>query len=364
MQDELISTQESAVPENLLEPTAQETTPRPIFTFPPITSLWRRLFAWLVDVLIIGIIGILIGAVFGSYLRSIGPYGRLIGLIVVICYFGIQNSKIGHGQTLGKKLLKIAVRDKNDQYISFGRSVVRILIIYVPVLVNGWSLPIFQNRFSSWLLSVLLFGLGGAILYTMVFNRITRQGLHDLLLGTYVVYLPGEPVETYPTSSRLHWTVSGVWIGIVALGTLVITIIAPSIISKTPLESVNNLYDLLQEDPRFFTVGVTDQTSFVSDGRKSRALVITAWYKGEFGEEEGKQIIDEIAKIVLENASDIDRYDGMQVTLTSAFDLGIASGHYSIWFAHSIEDWRKETYPANAPLGLFSALGAGALALP
>jgi uncharacterized RDD family membrane protein YckC len=359
MQNELNPSQDSAIEQN-----EQAIIPEPIFTFPPIAGFWRRFFAWFADTLILGVIGQVIALIFSSFLFSIGPYGRPIGLLFIIPYFGIMNSKIGGGQTIGKRILKIAVRNKNNKPINLGRSIVRILLLSLPALFNGWAIPIFQNYVVAWFLSLVVFGLGGAILYTMIFNRSSRQGVHDLLLGTYVVHLPGKPIESFPTTSRIHWIVTSIWVGFIAIGTLAMAFIAPSLISKSPLASVMSLYNVLQDDPRFFTVGVNDQTFYGSNRKTSHALIITAWYKGKLAESDRKEVVDSIAKTVLDNEKNINKYDGMQIKITSAYDIGIASGNFTMSFSNSIEDWRKEIYPNGSPNGFIPFLIATVLSSP
>lgn len=339
--------------ENVPEQTGQEINHEQFFSLPPIAGFWRRFFAWCIDSLLLGLIGLVIGAIFSSFLYSIGPYGRPIGLLFVIPYFGIMNSKIGGGQTIGKRLLKIAVRNKDNEPIGLGRSIIRILLLSVPALFNGWSIPIFQNDVIAWLLSLLVFGLGGAIFYTMVFNRKARQGIHDLLLGTYVIQLSGKSIKSFPITSQIHWTVTGIWIGLTAVGILAITFISPSLISKSPLASVMDLYNIMKDDPRFFNVGVNDQTFYGSNGKKSHSLMITVWYKGKPGEVEKKEILESVVKTVLENEKNIDQYDGIQVKITSAYDIGIANGNFGLSFSNSIEDWRKQVYPNGSSNGFF-----------
>ncbi|PKN94782.1 MAG: hypothetical protein CVU44_02955 [Chloroflexi bacterium HGW-Chloroflexi-6] len=363
MQNELNPSQDDVALEGIVEQNEQ-VIPEPIFTFPPISGFWRRFFAWVVDVLILGIIGQIIGVVFSSFLFSVGPYGRPIGLLFTIPYFGIMNSQIGGGQTFGKRLMKIAVRNKDNKPIELWRSIIRISLLAIPSLFNQWSIPIFQNPFMVWFLSLIIFGLGGAIFYTMVFNRKARQGIHDLILGTYVVHLPEKPIESFPTTSRIHWIVTSVWIGIVAIGTLVMALITPSIVSKTPLAPVMSLYNILQDDPRFFTVGVNDHTFYGSSGKTSHSLIITVWYKGKLPESDRKEVIESIVKTVLENAENIDNYDGIQVKITSAYDIGIASANLYMSFSDSIEGWRKQIYPNDSPNGFIPFLLAKALAIP
>src|SRR6187455_1232356 len=92
----------------------QEINSEPIFTFPPIAGFWRRFFAWCIDLLLLGVIGQVIAVAFSSFLFSIGPYGRPIGLLFLIPYFGIMNSRIGGGQTVGKRWMQIAVRNREN----------------------------------------------------------------------------------------------------------------------------------------------------------------------------------------------------------------------------------------------------------
>ena len=340
---------------------SQENT---IATFPPIAGFWRRFFAWFVDVLILGIIGQIIGIIFSSFLFSIGPYGRPIGLLFILPYFGIMNSRMGGGQTIGKRLMKIAVRNKNNEPIGLGRSIVRILLLALPALFNGWAIPVFQNPVIAWFVSLIVFGLGGAIVYTMVFNRKARQGLHDLLLGTYVVHLPGKTIESFPATPRIHWIVTSVWVGLAAIGSLVMMVIAPSITSKTSLASAVKLYNILRDDPRFFTVKVNDTTSYSPNGKTSHSLFITVWYKGKLAVGERKKVAESIAKTVLENAENIDDYDGLQIKVTSAYDIGIASAHLFVLFSNTIEGWHKQIYGSEYPSGDVSPSSVKVFAIP
>jgi hypothetical protein len=198
----------------------------------------------------------------------------------------------------------------------------------------------------------------------MIFNLKARQGIHDLLLGTYVVHLPEKPIKSFPTTPRIHWLVTSAWIGLVAIGTLVMSLLAPSLISKTPLAPVMSLYNILQDDPRFFTVGVNSNTFYGSSGKTSHSLIITVWYKGKLAENDRKEVVESIVKTVLENTENIDDYDGIQVKITSAYDIGIAKANLTISFGNSIEDWRKEIYPNGSPNGFIPFLLTKVLTIP
>lgn len=234
-------------------------------TIPPVAGFWRRLAAWLVDTLILGLIGQLISLLFSTLLFQIGPYGRPLGLLLILPYFGVMNSKIGGGQTIGKRLMKIAVRDESNSPISLARSLGRITLIALPALFNGWALPIFESPVLSWFVSLLVFGLGGSIVYTMVFNRKARQGIHDLLAGTYVVNLAGKPIAALPKSAQIHKVVVGTWVSIIGIATVLMAFLVPSLTASEPMASVMDVYRALQSDGRFFSASVLDSVSFVSN---------------------------------------------------------------------------------------------------
>jgi uncharacterized RDD family membrane protein YckC len=204
MPDSTEPSQQIMEQDSAVEQTGQEINPEPVYTNPPISGFWRRLFAWLIDMFLLGIAGHTIAIVFFSFLFRIGPHGRPLGLLVIIPYFGFMNSRIAGGQTVGNRWLSIAVRNQDNQPIELWRALLRISILALPFLFNRWAIPIFQKPMIAWFSSLIIFGLGGAIFYTMVFNRKARQGIHDLLVGTYVVHLPGKPIQAFPTTSRIH----------------------------------------------------------------------------------------------------------------------------------------------------------------
>jgi len=295
----------------------------PIFRLHPIAGFWRRFLAFLVDCIVLGVVGQVLAWSIPSMLFEIGPYGRIGGQAIALLYLGLMNSWVGGGQTLGKRVLSAAVRDAEGKPIGIGRSIVRSSIWIVPGVLNGWSIPLMSNPVVAFVAVLVVFGIGGAVIATMVFNRQTRQGLHDMLTHTYVLRLDGEPVEALPATPRGQWVLSGV-IFSVAL-TLVTMGIFFRPLLEAKLQPVSGLQRTLMTDRRFFTVGVTDSTVFV-EHKKNRVLQIKIWCKGEPSEPTQTAMMNDIARTAL-TLRDIDRYDLVRIELTSAYDLGIAAGN-------------------------------------
>ncbi len=124
----------------------------------------QRLGASILDGLIVGVAGLIVGAVFGSSARfwaGYNPITTLVNTVVGWLYFALQES--GNSQaTIGKKALGIKVTNMNGGRLTFGQATGR--------------------HFAKWLSAILLlFG------YFMMLWDAKSQTLHDRLAGALVV---------------------------------------------------------------------------------------------------------------------------------------------------------------------------------
>ena len=83
--------------------------PEPRDLPPEIAALWRRTCAFLLDLLILGLIGSALGVLLDSQFEAMGAWGRLVGFVMALAYFGTLESRLGAGRTLGKRALDIEV---------------------------------------------------------------------------------------------------------------------------------------------------------------------------------------------------------------------------------------------------------------
>lgn len=307
---------------------------------PPVDEGWFRVGALIVDVVILGIIGHLLGLLFWRTWFEIGPYGRLVGLPVVLLYFGLLNSRLTQGQTPGKRLFRVAVRQADGQPVGLGRSFLRMGVLAVPALFAGWALPLFQAGLGQWLQTVFVGGMGGLIVYSFFAHQESRQSLHDLIARTYVIFLPGRPVRTYPTSPPLS--------GIAVSAVLGIAVIFASLLSygdhqrqmvlQTP--ATRQLARTLQAENHFFTVAVTGRTVNRPD-QTLRLLDVVVWTRGYLETEEKRTaMIDQIAQIALTTMEEIETFDLLNVSVRMAFDIGLARRDIRFGVFQPIEDWQ------------------------
>ncbi len=137
-------------------------------------GFWRRVGAYLIDIILLGIISSILGSVFGigttttelgdmsaAYSYSADDAGSgALSLLLGIAYFaGLESSSMQ--ATLGKKLLGMVVTDLDGNRISFLRAL---------------------GRYFAKILSAVILFIG----YIMVGLTERKQGLHDMIAGTLV----------------------------------------------------------------------------------------------------------------------------------------------------------------------------------
>ena len=175
-----------------------------------IAPVWRRCVAYFVYSVFLGIVGAGIGKIFYNRLLHLGIWGILVGFFVSSVYFASMDCSIGNGQTLGKRFLKVRLVNVKGKSISFENALARYAIFAAPILAYGLKLP--ETR-APWVVTVMVFviayWIGGSTFYLILFERQNRQGLHDLAVGSYVVYADHEgPVES-KSVTQLLWLILG-----------------------------------------------------------------------------------------------------------------------------------------------------------
>ncbi|MGB3480464.1 MAG: RDD family protein [bacterium] len=285
----------------------------------PISGFWIRIFAFLIDGLVIGAFGLIIGLIFRPYLIQMGAWGRLLGFLIAIMYFGVQNSVICQGQTIGKRITKIRVVNKNGKSISIGRSTCRSAILSLPYFLNGALIPpsITDSIFGVVLILVIFGGLICPV-YLYIFNRKTRQSLHDLVCKTYVVKARlAEPIAI-GSVSRIHYVI----VVLVFIGILISSIVLGSKPSKDR-QYLDILYDAVNEIENSTPAGVSIGTATGPKG-SNRYVAARVTYQTDPGDLEAAS--EQIAEAILATNPPISRYDDfITVTALYGFDIGIAS---------------------------------------
>jgi uncharacterized RDD family membrane protein YckC len=142
-------------------------------------GFWIRFLAYIIDGIILFIIGFGIAFIIGLTwgVANYSPYSNIYnsssflgvaiiiyGLVIVITwlYFAYQESSIKQA-TIGKQALGLIVTDLEGNRLSFGRA---------------------TGRWLAKILSGIILGIG----FIIIGLTEKKQGLHDMIASTYVVY--------------------------------------------------------------------------------------------------------------------------------------------------------------------------------
>src|SRR5262249_53014097 len=98
----------------------------------PIAARWRRVIAYMLDLVILALPTLAGGFLFFDAAASLGEWGRLIGLVLIVGYFGYFNSRLCSGQSIGKSLLHLRVIRKDGTLLSPASAGLRALILAIP----------------------------------------------------------------------------------------------------------------------------------------------------------------------------------------------------------------------------------------
>ena len=317
-----------------------------------ISGFWRRVGALFIDTLILGLIGVLLGLFLEDWLVSLGNWGRLIGFSIALVYFGILNSRIGLGQTLGKRILKIRVVNNNNDPISLGRSLTRYVVLGTPLILNGLSLP--SSAMSTWFLYPLflvsfcgIFATG----YLYIFNRRTRQSLHDLVVGTYVVNVDSES-SSLQTIWKVHYGV----VGVLFVSACILPLFTSESVSTESSRDILRSKEVLSNHPSVRQVSLNSWTYFQSIAGDSKSKVIEVQISLSENNVSDVELAKSLARSLVDSYPAAIQKDAIRVILTYGYDIGIATK----WATHVHRFVPNELVSNQPVVALLSSIGLNA----
>ncbi len=299
----------------------------------------------------------------------LGSWGPLIGFFLALPYFAILDSSVGNGQTLGKRLLHVQVIGGNGAPISFWRSTVRYTVFAVPYFLDEMLLPTTRTPWLvTTLVSIMVFGLGGATLYLVTFNRHTRQGIHDLAVGSYVAEANKDGLLKIEPIWRVHWAILGLLLIVYFLGT---GVLGDKLAQWGPFPQLLIDVRAVEGMEGVQAAGVQDlnQTDYGS-GEKKKILVINVYWSGQSRDKQvftsngvgnindnwtDKQAFaDQVGKLIINQDPTVRDRDLLKIVVIRGYNLGIAHAQVSYYYQHTPAEWNARLFgteeaPANKP---------------
>lgn len=306
-----------------------------------IAGLWRRLAAFLVDGIIIGLFGFGIGIIFFDYFVAMGGWGRIAGFLLALPYFGLLNSGLCGGRTVGKHLLGIKVVTTNGESLTIGRSFLRSTIIAIPYFLNGAPIPSETAPTIAFGAFIVLVGLGSSLLYLLLFNRRTRQSVHDLVVGSVVVVSDAQTRAIDRQLWRGHFAVVGALCVLSVAGALYVL----GLPKDEPTAVLIKMNTALAEIAEVRDVSLTSNWKMVATLQtgQSKTEFVQATVQLMKAPADYEALAEKIAHIVIDAYPQILSEDALVISFVYGFDIGIASGNLVRDFSHPPGEWNKES---------------------
>jgi len=303
-----------------------------------ISKFWTRVWALLIDSITLGITGYLLVLPIQDFLVNIGNYGLLIGLVITVAYQTIFNSELVNGQTIGKRIMDIQVVDINGDTIKPGKSFLRAFILSFPYFTFSLTIPrLSDTSFVSIVGTDVLFFIVLGVVVIYIFNRQTRQSLHDLIVGTYVATTEeNEEPSTIPSIKRTPFYVFG------GLVTLLFGLSVYSMNWKdAELKNPESIYTQVSKIDGVCRANIGEHT-INKNGAITHLYEINLQVKIMPADElENDKMVRKAVEIILNKVSNIDNFNIIVITLNRGFNIGIASQNTTKTVSFSPLIWRE-----------------------
>lgn len=310
---------------------------------PCAAGFWRRSIAFISDALVLGFVGALAGWALFDELARMGGYGRALGFVVALAFFGVMNSALCGGQTLGKRLLGVRVVGKNGSLLSLPQSLLRYSVLGVPFFLNGapFDTTVVLSP-MGYFLSLVIFGGMFSILYLYVFNRHGRRSLHDLVVGSSVVtaLTPVATVRPAPV-----WRVHLAVVGVLLAAATAVPAFTGRLAQSEYFKDLLLAYEAVNAAPGVQYAQLSHNTAFRS-GTPNVESVVAQVNLAEQRVDDGA-FAKHIAELILATDKKAPAMSAIHVTLVYGYDLGISTS------------WRSKSY-RFAPEALAAGDGAAA----
>jgi uncharacterized RDD family membrane protein YckC len=290
-------------------------------------SIFKRLIALILDFIVLGIIGYISAIFFEDFYVSLGKYGTLIGSTVTIIYFSILQSKIGKGQTLGKKTIGAKVTNLSGEYLTVGNSFLRSFITFFPIM----NVAIFSGGKAMLLVVMLLLLATFSSIYLIFINK-SRRCLHDILISSVVLNQNVSEFQINELSDRS--TKKIIPIGVVALlmiagglyQTFTENTLSQLLAAKERIESYSGVITVDEVKSGTTTYNSSNQPSKTYSSVK---ITVRVDDENEVSSMNSRYF-DEFYKIIKTEIPESQTVDVVTITLYYGFNIGIATKTKSV----------------------------------
>ena len=152
-----------------------------------------------------------------------------------------------------------------------------------------------------------MFGLGLSIVYLIAVNARTRQSLHDLVVGSYVVRVGSETAEKPKT-----WTGHYVVVGLIVVAVAVVPLLLAPLVKNWLPKDLMSAYEAIQREPEVISAQVLAGQTFFGGSRGQRitsSVTVTVRLNRRIQDHEAEA--NKLIRILLEKYPDAGTKDSI-----------------------------------------------------
>ena len=298
----------------------------------------RRFSAFIIDLTILGILGQVLSIGLTSRLILLGDKGPFIGLLILLLYFGLGNSKAFNGQTVGKFAMKVTVSRLDGNKLTIPLSILRSSIYVVPYIFNGWALDLGQSSFANFFWIIIGSWLFSYIISLFIFtigNWRSGRLLQDIIFRTRVDRIDNDTIPATKKEMVLFAVCMCLFAGFLAFNTI-------SNYADEPesLKPVASFYKVMLKEYPDFRFGLN--LNHVTGEDNVKILTIRALPRMNLNAADTDHYTDVFALKALNEFQEIADVDFMCIGIVNGFDIGIARRSFTSWERWSVGKWRNK----------------------
>lgn len=294
-----------------------------------VVGFWRRFFADFLDALILGVPGYGIGYLFRYTFSAMGMHAIWIGLVCSFLYYGLQHTRLGGGQTPGKRLLGIQVLRRDGQYLGFGKSFLRYLVVSF-IFYNGIYGSLLNHLPQSAMMAV-----GSVYLLVIIWSFFAcflmipfhplKRGLHDMAADSVVVYkgcFDSDALDQMEDSAKVKRALVIFSVGsCIFAGVCIWCLLKFTSGHRADMSKMTEIQKFLSAE---YDVPQVRANNF-NGKAESLALVIYVPLATFENKTEKEKIRQDVLSKVSAKFNDLERFGKLRVVISSGYSIGIAN---------------------------------------
>jgi len=317
-----------------------------------------RFLAFLIDIILICLIGIALTYPFSSLMGSLGWLPIVLPHIFILAYFTISDSSILKGRSLGKRIFSARIIHNNGSYLSPVTAFSRCILIFSPQFISFFDVLPFGNIFGDindfWkllliILSAGLFYIGNS--FFILFHP-QKRGIHDLIFACSIL----KTGETNP--QPINWAKGSLAAGLISFAAFSWSWSTPllmlkpgnpenSFLKSTKANETKGIMDLLIKETGINGITISHKiysvTTSNSETKITKSFIVhIPLTTGKYSSKQSKEkLSNKLFPLIKRNLKN-NEIDMIVVNLTTTKYIGFFSTKYSQSFRRSLKDKKTE----------------------